>query len=134
VRAVLDANVLISALLSKDGAPARLIQSWLAGEFELVVCERLLAETAVALAQPKLSGRVDPADAEEFLALVRELAEVVADPHEAPPIPSPDPSDDYLLALAAREKAPLVSGDQHLLTLRDRAPVLEPRELLEHLA
>jgi putative PIN family toxin of toxin-antitoxin system len=134
VRAVLDANVLISALLSNAGAPARLIQSWLEGDFELVVCERLLAETAATLARPKLRRRVDEADAADFLALVREFAEVVADPSEAPPIRSPDPGDDYLLALAAREKAQLVSGDQHLLTLRDRAPVVEPREFLARLA
>jgi putative PIN family toxin of toxin-antitoxin system len=133
VRAVLDANVLVSAVLSKVGTPALLIQRWLEGEFELVVCERLLAETAATLARPKLHGRIDPDDAADFVALVREFAEVVPDPDEAPPIRSTDPSDNYLLAVAAREKAPLVSGDQHLLMLRERAPVLRPREFHERL-
>lgn len=44
---------------------------------------------------------------------------------------SVDPNHDYLLALAAREQVPLVSGDDHLLRLRDRAPIFSPREFLE---
>ena len=93
----------------------------------------MLDETARALASPKLRSRVAPADAERLLDLVRELADVVPDPDGPPPIHSPDPADDYLVALAAREQVPLVSGDEHLLELRGRAPVLSPREFLEQL-
>jgi hypothetical protein len=39
VRAVLDPNVLIAALLSPTGAPAQLVGRWLGGEFELVVSD-----------------------------------------------------------------------------------------------
>jgi predicted nucleic acid-binding protein len=55
----------------------------------------------------------------------------VPDAEEKPPIRSADPGDDYLLALAARERAQLVSGDEHLLSLRRRAPVVSPRQFLE---
>ena len=72
-------------------------------------------------------------DAERLLDLVRELADVVPDPEGPAPIHSPDPADDYLLALAAREQVPLVSGDEHLLGLGGRAPVFSPREFLEQL-
>jgi putative PIN family toxin of toxin-antitoxin system len=130
VRAVLDVNVLISALLSRTGAPARLVELWLAGELELVVSEMLLAELERALAYPKVRDRIPRADAERFVLLVRELAEFVPDSAAAPPIRSPDPGDDYLLALAAGERAQLVSGDEHLLSLRGRAPVSSPREFL----
>jgi hypothetical protein len=44
-----------------------------------------------------------------------------------------EPADDYLLALGAREQVPLVSGDDHLLALHDRAPIFSARELLEQL-
>ncbi len=44
MRALLDVNILISALLSRRGGPAQLLTRWLAGEFELVVSEALLSE------------------------------------------------------------------------------------------
>ncbi len=65
--------------------------------------------------------------------MLRELAEVVPDPEQPPPVTSPDPGDDYLLALTARERVPLLSGDEHILSLRGRAPVFTPREFLAQL-
>jgi putative PIN family toxin of toxin-antitoxin system len=130
VRAVLDVNVLVSALISRTGAPARLVELWLAGELELVVCEALLGKLERALAYPRVRKRIAPADAERFVLLLRELAEVVPDPEERPPVSSPDPGDDYLLALAARERVSLVSGDEHLLSLGERAPVVSPSRYL----
>jgi uncharacterized protein len=131
LRVLLDANVLVSALLSRAGAPARLVALWLEAEFELVVCPALLSETKRALANPKLRGRLDPEQAERFIEQVAELGEVVPDPEGPPTVRSSDPGDDYLLALAERENVPLVSGDDHLLALRDRAPVFSPRDFLD---
>lgn len=37
MRAVLDPNVLVSALLSPTGTPARIVLAWAEGRFELVV-------------------------------------------------------------------------------------------------
>jgi predicted nucleic acid-binding protein len=100
----------------------------------IAACPALLDETARALTSPRLRKRVEPADADRLLDLVRELADVVPDPEGPAPIHSPNPADDYLLALAAREQVPLVFGeDEHLLGLRGRAPVLSPREFLEQL-
>jgi uncharacterized protein len=133
VRALLDANVLLSALLSRVGSPAHLLTLWLDAAFELVVCPELLTEVERALGQPKLRTRIKPDDAKRFVELLSELAEVVPDPEGPPPVHSEDPGDDYLLALAAREQVPLVSGDRHLLALRGRAPVFSPREFLDRL-
>jgi uncharacterized protein len=133
VRAVFDVNVLISALLSPAGTPAQLIAQWLEGEFELVVSPALVAEAGRTLALPKLGSRIEEADAKRFIELLTDLGELVTDPGEPPPVRSSDPGDDYVLALAAREKVPLVSGDEHLLALRDRAPVFTPRDFLERL-
>lgn len=133
MRVVLDANVVVSALLSRFGAPAALIRLWLGGEFDFVASERLLTEIERTLASPKISKRIAAADAEIFLALVRATAELVPDADEPSPVRSADPDDDYLLALAARERVPIISGDAHLLALRERVPVLAPREFLEQL-
>ncbi len=133
MRVVLDANVFVSALISRAGAPARLIQLWLDGEYEVVVSENLIAEIERALAYPKLRKRIAAEDAADFVRIVRELAELVPDPEGSPPISSSDPGDDYLLALAARERVPLVSGDTHLLDLDRRLPIQSPREFLDGL-
>jgi putative PIN family toxin of toxin-antitoxin system len=130
VRAVLDVNILISALLSRRGAPARLLIRWLAGEFELVVSDALLTELERALAYPKLQSRIPPPEAKRFVGALRRMAQVAADP-AAPPPRSADPGDDYLLALAAQASAILVSGDRHLLDLSERLPVRSAQQFIQ---
>ena len=133
VRAVLDANVLISAILSPRGSPARLLLAWQAGAFELVASPALLAELARALGYPKLARLIPPADADAFGAWIARSAILAADPEAAPAIRSADPNDDYLLALATAERAVLVSGDGHLTVLADRLPIRTPAEFLASL-
>lgn len=133
MRAVLDVNVLVSALLSANGAPARVLLAWVNGAFELVVSPMLLEELRRALAYPKIRRRIPEADAERFIAILIESAMRHPDPEEAPPILSSDPADDYLIALAAASDALLVSGDGHLLELADRAPIHTPAEFADML-
>jgi predicted nucleic acid-binding protein len=40
---------------------------------------------------------------------------------------SPDPADDYLLAVAESERAVLVTGDQHLLAPANEFPIHSAR-------
>ena len=49
-------------------------------------------------------------------------------PQEPPNTRSPDPGDDYLIALGAVAQAAIVSGDGHLLGLADALPVYSPAE------
>lgn len=133
MRAVLDPNIFIAALLSRSGAPAQIVSRWLAGEFELVASETLLAELERALAYPKLRSRVSAEEARAFVALLRQGARLAPDTPE-PVSRSTDPDDDYLLALAEVERAVLVSGDQHLLALADELPIQTARMFLDRLA
>lgn len=132
MRVVLDVNVLVSTLLSRAGAPGRLLALWLEGAFELVVSEELLAELGRALAYPKLREHISPEDAADFIALLRSTASMVAGAERPDPI-SRDPGDDYLLALAKASASVLVSGDRDLLVLAPELPIQEPGALLEHL-
>jgi len=132
VRAVLDPNVLIASLLSRSGAPAQIVSRWLAGEFELVVSEALLADLARALAYTKIRERIAEDEASAFVELLRQTVRLAPD-LEAPARRSADPDDDYLLALAQAERAVLVSGDPHLLALASELPILTPRAFLEAL-
>ncbi len=126
MRAVLDPNVLISAVLSRGGTPAALVRAWLAGAYELVVSPALLDELERVLGYPKIASRVPHAQARELVELLRNRADQVADPDTVPAIHSPDPDDDYLIALAADSRAVLVSGDTHLHGLTGQLPVYTP--------
>jgi len=130
VRAVLDPNVIISALLSPSGSPARVVQAWLAGDYELVVSPLLLGELERALGYPKLRERVTEAETQEVIELLRRGADLRDDPTRPPSVRSPDPGDDYLVALAAANQALIVSGDGHLLGLSDDMPVYAPAVFL----
>jgi putative PIN family toxin of toxin-antitoxin system len=133
VRVVLDVNVLVSALLSPDGAPARILVAWVDGAFELVVSPLLLAELERVLAYPKISKRIPSDDANRFVTLIAEQALAVSDPDADPPVRSPDPGDDYLIALAAAADALLVSGDAHLVSLMRDSPIHTPAQLADRL-
>jgi len=130
-RAVLDPGVLIAALLSPAGAPAQILRKWIDGELDLIVSPKLLAELRTVLLRPKFSRYVTVDEANAYLNLIEQTATVVPDP---PPLPgaSPDPGDDYLIALAEAAAARyLVSGDPHLTGLRrTQPPVVTPRALL----
>jgi putative PIN family toxin of toxin-antitoxin system len=130
VRAVLDPNVLISAVLSPEGTPARAIQAWLRGEFELVVSPALLEELERVFAYPKLRKRIEPGEADRVVEWLGSTATMAVDPNDPPAIRSPDPGHDYLIALAETERAALVSGDQHLLGLAESLPIFSPVDFL----
>ena len=130
MRAVLDPNVIISALLSPTGSPAKVLRVWLDGAYDLVVSPSLLEELERALAYPKIRERVTPAEAQELLDLLDDQGDLREDPTDEPPVRSPDPGDDYLIALAAASQAIIVSGDRHLLDLDDDVPVYSPAAFL----
>jgi len=126
---VLDPNVIISALLSTDGAPARVLRAWIQGAFEIVLSPHLLEELG-ALGYPKLRKRITEQEADRVIGWLEGTAVLVADPSGPPSIRSPDPGDDFLIALAEAERAVLVSGDQHLLGLAQGLPILSPVDFL----
>ncbi len=130
MRAVLDPNVIISAVLSPSGSPAKVMRAWLDGAYELIVSPLLLEELERALGYPKLRARVTDAETQELLELLRRGGDVRDDPSGPPPVRSPDPGDDYLIALAAATQALIVSGDRHLLGLSESLPVYAPAAFL----
>lgn len=138
MRAVLDPNVLVSAVLSRGGTPAALLRAWLDGGYEMVVSPALLGELERVLGYPKIAKRVSSAEARELVDMLRLQADLVDDPIDdpagAPSVRSPDPDDDYLIALAQVATALIVSGDSDLQGLADQIPVYTPAAFLTLLA
>ncbi len=130
-RAVLDTNVLVSALISPGGPSAGLLLELRAGAFELVVSPMLLAELHDVLAREKFRRYVTEAEAAAYVDLIKHEATMLDDPAPGDRPLSADPDDEYLVDLArAAAVDVLVSGDAHLLDLRDRLPVMTPAEFL----
>jgi putative PIN family toxin of toxin-antitoxin system len=79
MRAVVDANVWISALINHAGAPARVLVAFRKDRFTLVLSETLLDELAGVLARPRLALRfgITPAKALDLMAVLRERADLV---------------------------------------------------------
>jgi uncharacterized protein len=134
VRAVLDPNVVISGAISPRGAPADILRLLAEGEFELIASQTVLDELERALAYPKLRPYIGEPDAAELVRWVADSASVVVDPDTNPPARSRDPDDDYLIVLASRHRAALVSGDKDLLALEGEIPVFSPRAFVDLLA
>jgi len=130
LRAVLDPNVLISGLLSAAGSTAQVLRAWQQGRLDLIVSPLLLEELSRALAHAKLRKRIPAEDAAAAVRWIARGATHANDPPDEPPVRSVDPGDDYLIALAAGERAALVSGDRHLLALSDQIPVYSPQAFL----
>ena len=111
MRVVLDTNIIVSALLAPAGKPAAIIRIWLDGKFTLLTCAAHLDELRSTLQKPRVSERIKPHNAGRLVNQVRRLAE------DVDPLPrverSPDPTDDFLLAMSEGGKANyLVTGDK----------------------
>lgn len=132
MRVVLDSNVLVSALISTAGPSREIVTAWVDERLALIASPTLIDELRDVLGRPRLRRWVSVETATEFIDGLAEDAEIVDDP---PPLPglTPDPEDDYLVALARAAHADyLVSGDRHLLGLADPTPpVLTPRQFLD---
>ena len=133
-RVVCDVGVVISGLLSPDGPPGRLLDLWREGLFDLVVSPLWLDELERVVKRPKITRYIDAADAIVLPETIVRQAVFVGDPPPQPGL-TPDPGDDYVVALArANEADVIVSGDRHLLGLRaPEPPVVTLRAFVDDL-
>lgn len=116
MRIVLDTNILLSALRS-GGAPAWILDAWRAGRFQLVTSPEQIDEFKRAAAYPRLRAHL-PRGAVGRIVNELRRAEVLLKRLSHPGV-SPDPGDEYLLAMALAAGADvLVTGDKPLLALK----------------
>jgi putative PIN family toxin of toxin-antitoxin system len=114
MHAVIDTSAWVSAVLSRGGRAAGLIEAFKAGRFTLLTSEPLRAETEEVLGRPELivTG-LARMTARELLATIRERAEIV--PITGSLALCRDPKDDMVIETAARGRAGvLVSNDKDL--------------------
>lgn len=135
LRAVLDANVFLSALMKPGGPPGRVLAAWARPDaFTLVTSPAIAAELSAALLKPKVLPRTGLRSSEvtTWVQAVLLGAEVVS-PEERVRAVAADPDDDkYLEAAHAGRAGMIVTGDRHLLDLgrHEGIVILTPVEFL----
>jgi putative PIN family toxin of toxin-antitoxin system len=79
IRAVIDTNIWISAILNPFGYPAKLRTSFANGLFQAVISEPMLFELAAVLSRPRISDKysISTDDIKKLLELVDERSEHV---------------------------------------------------------
>jgi len=137
-RVVLDTNVLISAIISSKGSPAKILDLWRQGAFDLVFSEETLKELINVLSRPKLL-RITGINEDELNRLLSYLrsSSIVVDSSEDISIAIEDPDDTKFISCALQAGAKyIVSGDHHLLDVEkfERTAIVTPAEFLRTFA
>jgi len=130
--AVLDTNIIVSAGIKREGAPATIVMDWvLDGQVQVVTCPAIVDEYREVVRRAKfLRHRFPPLWLEFLIAESMQLPDPADWAH-----PLPDSRDAPFLALAHRTGAWLVTGNiRHFpREARSGVTVLLPADYLAHL-
>ena len=131
VRVVLDTNIVVSACLRPEGAPATIVELALVGSFTVCLSHDVLWEYREVLARAKFSRQVERIGA--LLEGIEEVA-VVVTPQQRAEV-SPDEEDNRLLECAeAAEADYLVTGNRkHFPKSFGKTRVVSPLDFLTEL-
>jgi len=120
IKAVIDTNILISGIISPNGAPRKIIEAAHKLTFTLVTSHDINAEVLSVLHRPKIYNKYHLSEkiVDNISALLFEGSELVEGSLKTKPI-SADPDDDKFLHAAMESNSHyIVSGDKHLLVLK----------------
>lgn len=121
IRAVLDANVYVSAAVRPEGPPGQIVTRFLrSGSFEIVVSKAIVEEVLRALSYPKVRKYIRPGlNQELWFEDIVVLSHLVAGEREVEGA-SRDRDDDKYIAAALESRAGfVVAGDSDLLDPRE---------------
>jgi putative PIN family toxin of toxin-antitoxin system len=115
LRAVLDTNVLVSAIIS-DGKSRELLKRGITNHYSIIISDLILKELLAVLRRPKFKTSEDEIH-RTILALTRTANTVNVTSKLK--VVEEDPKDDMIVATAVDGDADIiVTGDKHLLRLK----------------
>jgi putative PIN family toxin of toxin-antitoxin system len=130
-RVVLDTNIIISSVLG--GALVLVLEKWDEKKFTVVVTTDVVSEYFEVLNRPKFNLKQETID--KITRYIYQFSKFVV-PEEQIRFIEDDPKDDkFLEAAIAGSVDFIVSGDNHLLALKEfrSIPILSGREFLDWL-
>lgn len=126
MRVVLDTNIFISALISRQGNPAKILDKWQKKEIEVVVSPAIIAEIYQVTGYERLQKKYQRIR-EEREGLVDELRKfaTIVEPQQTLSVVLADESDNRYIECAVESGANyVVTGDPHLLTVNEYQGIL----------
>jgi uncharacterized protein len=133
LKAVLDTNIYISSTFWELGNPHKIVEKALDKKFEAFTTLEILQDVEKVM-------RRDFDEPEEMIKrqinLILTYTEIVV-PKDVGNVIKEDPDDDMILRCAARVDSDyIVSGDKHLLKLKEfkNTKIVSPREFLDILS
>lgn len=104
IKVVLDANVLVSGLISRKGPPGQILDAWTDGHFQICYSPQILDEIKRVLCYPRIQERLEKKQVEAFLKLINTEAELIEGELKLKTL-TRDPSDHIYLACAIEARA-----------------------------
>lgn len=133
MRLVLDANVLVSGMLTAQNPPGRILDFLRAGKIQLQVDERIISEYEGVLSRPKFRNFFSFFEKDLIMDFIRADSEwhvctVIADG-------LPDTKDACFLEVALEARVALVTGNarHYPEELRGGVEILSPRDFVERI-
>ena len=126
IKAVLDTNVVVSALLQPLGKPAAVLDLVMAGQIDLIVNDAVLAEYEDVLLRPKFGFNEQIVSG--FIGYLQQKASrcfAISQPER-----TPDADDQVFWDLAATNNAVLVTGNTKHYP--DSETVMTPARFLDY--
>lgn len=138
LRIVIDTNMFVSSLLTRQCDAAQVLKAWRKRQFLLLASSAIIAEIQATLSRPSIRKKyaIQDEEIEQLVALLEQDALVV--PGQADVIGSipDDPKDEMFLSCALDGEADyIISGDKHLLNLEEfrGISILTIKQFLGHL-
>ena len=131
IRVVLDTNIIVSSALG--GALELILDKWAEDAFTVLVTSDILAEYFEVLNRPKF--RLKQATLDRIIRYSYQFAEFVVPDERIQFVASDSKDDKFLEAAIAGGADYIVSGDTHLLELKEfrSIPILSARVFLDRL-
>jgi putative PIN family toxin of toxin-antitoxin system len=133
LRAVVDTNVLASALIRRQGVAGQVLQNLRDGRFTIIYSVPLLVELVEVLSRPQVQRKyhILSDDITALINLIRLRGELVSPTRQVDACR--DPEDNRVLEAAVEGNAvAIVSGDADLLDMKEfeAIPILRVAEFL----
>jgi len=133
MKVVLDTNIIVSGLINPGGTPGTIYRYWLEKQFVLLASEEQITEVRNTLRKPSIRYKMARPTIGKAINDLREIGiHVRSSPY---PQVSPDPTDNFLLAMAEYGRADfLITGDKsHLLQLASykQTRIVSARQFLD---